>query len=209
MPKHSSKRAPKQVPKQAQDVAMLSATELTNLYRRKQLSPVEVLEAVLGRIDAVDGIVNAFRQVDADAAMSTAQASEKRWLDGEPLGLVDGVPTTIKDLVLVRGWPTLRGSRVTDLNQPWDEDAPASARLREQGAVLLGKTTTPEFGWKGVTDSPLDRNYAKSMEYGTNPWRQQRWCRRRSSARNGRAPHRHRRRRLGPHSRGIYWHFRP
>ena len=167
MPKHSSKRAPKQVPKQAQDVAMLSATELTNLYRRKQLSPVEVLEAVLGRIDAVNGIVNAFRQVDADAAMSAAQASEKRWLDGEPLGLVDGVPTTIKDLVLVRGWPTLRGSRVTDLNQPWDEDAPTSARLREQGAVLLGKTTTPEFGWKGVTDSPL-------TGITRNPWNTER-----------------------------------
>jgi aspartyl-tRNA(Asn)/glutamyl-tRNA(Gln) amidotransferase subunit A len=146
---------PKHPPMQTQDVAMLSATELMSLYRRKELSPVEVLEAALSRVDAFDGIVNAFRQVDADAAKEAARASEKRWLDGEPLGLVDGVPTTIKDLVLARGWPTLRGSRVTDPNQSWDEDAPATARLREHGAVLLGKTTTPEFGWKGVTDSPL------------------------------------------------------
>ena len=69
--------------------------------------------------------------------------------------MVDGVPATIKDLVLTKGWPTLRGSRAVARDQSWDEDAPATARLREQGAVLLGKTTTPEFGWKGVTDSPL------------------------------------------------------
>jgi aspartyl-tRNA(Asn)/glutamyl-tRNA(Gln) amidotransferase subunit A len=146
---------PKHPPQRTKDVAMLSATELTTLYRRKQLSPVEGLEAVLDRIEVFDGAVNAFRHLDADAALAAARASEKRWLDGEPMGLVDGVPTTIKDLVLARGWPTLRGSLVTDENQPWDEDAPATARLREHGAVILGKTTTPEFGWKGVTDSPL------------------------------------------------------
>jgi aspartyl-tRNA(Asn)/glutamyl-tRNA(Gln) amidotransferase subunit A len=74
---------------------------------------------------------------------------------GEPDGRLDGVPATIKDLVLMRGFPTLRGSRLVDPIQDWSEDAPATARLREAGAVILGKTTTPEFGWKALGDSPL------------------------------------------------------
>src|SRR5205814_315456 len=69
--------------------------------------------------------------------------------------LLDGVPVSIKDLILTKGWPTVRGSKTVDPKGPWNDDAPATARLREHGAVLLGKTTTPEFGWKGVTDSPL------------------------------------------------------
>ena len=71
------------------------------------------------------------------------------------MGQLDGVPVSIKDLLLTRGWPTLRGSRTVDPKGPWNDDAPVVARLREHGAVLLGKTTTPEFGWKGVTDGPL------------------------------------------------------
>ena len=74
---------------------------------------------------------------------------------GEPVGPLDGVPVSIKDLILTRGWPTLRGSRTVDPNQPWDVDAPVTARLREAGAVLIGKTTTPEFGCKAETNSPL------------------------------------------------------
>src|SRR6185369_17099019 len=96
-----------------------------------------------------------FRLVDAPAAEAAALASATRWQRGEPMGPLDGVPTTIKDLVLTKGWSTLRGSKAISPDQPWDEDAPAVARLREAGAILLGKTTTPEFGWKGVTDSPL------------------------------------------------------
>ena len=71
------------------------------------------------------------------------------------MGPLDGVPVSIKDILLTRGWPTLRGSKTVDPAGPWIDDAPAVARLRESGAVLLGKNTTPEFGWKGVTDSPL------------------------------------------------------
>ena len=74
---------------------------------------------------------------------------------GEPMGPLDGVPTSIKDLLLTRGWPTRRGSRTVDPDQPWDIDAPVTARLREAGAVLIGKTTTPEFGCKAETNSPL------------------------------------------------------
>lgn len=137
------------------DPALLSATELLHAYARKTLSPVEATEAVLRRIDKLDGTFNAFRMVDAEAALAAARASETRWTKGEPAGLVDGVPTTIKDLVATKGWSTRRGSLTTDEAGPWDEDHPLVAGLRGQGAVLLGKTTTPEFGWKGVTDSPL------------------------------------------------------
>ena len=132
----------------------LSATHLIAAYRRKEISPVEVTQAVLARIEELDGFVNAFCLVDSARAMDAARASETRWQRGEPIGLVDGVPTTIKDIVLAAGWPTLRGSLAIERDQEWNDDAPVTARLREQGAVLLGKTTTPEFGWKGVTDSP-------------------------------------------------------
>ncbi len=137
------------------DIVKLTATELIMRYRRKELSPVEATEAALTRIEACNGAVNAFCVVDSDSALAGAKASEARWAKGEPCGLVDGVPTTIKDIVLTKGWPTLRGSKTTDPGQTWDTDAPCTARLREHGAVLLGKTTTPEFGWKGVTDSPV------------------------------------------------------
>jgi aspartyl-tRNA(Asn)/glutamyl-tRNA(Gln) amidotransferase subunit A len=132
-----------------------SATELVALYREKQLSPVEVTRAVLARIDALNPQLNAFNLVDHEGALAAAKASEARWQSGRPLGPLDGVPTSIKDIVLTKGWPTLRGSKTVDPAGPWNDDAPAVARLRESGAVLLGKTTTPEFGWKGVTDSPL------------------------------------------------------
>lgn len=137
------------------DLARLSATELLAAYRTKRLSPVEVARAALEQVRAHKDRVNAFCLVDEEAAMASAKSSEARWLAGAPCGLVDGVPTTIKDLLIAKGWPTLRGSRTIARDQPWDEDAPSVARLREQGAVFIGKTTTPEFGWKSVTDSPL------------------------------------------------------
>jgi len=136
------------------ELIWLSAARLLKGYRKGHFSPVEVTRAVLGRIAAANPTINAFCLVDETAALKAAKASEKRWRKGEALAL-DGVPTSIKDLVLTKGWPTLRGSKTVDPEQAWEDDAPAVARLREAGAVLLGKTTTPEFGWKGVTDSPL------------------------------------------------------
>jgi aspartyl-tRNA(Asn)/glutamyl-tRNA(Gln) amidotransferase subunit A len=133
----------------------MSATDLLAAYRTKTLSPVEATRAALDRIAALDSRVNAFCLVDEERALASARESEGRWHRGEPSGLVDGVPTTIKDLLLSKGWPTLRGSRTVKRDQAWDEDAPSVARLREHGAVFLGKTTTPELGWKGVTDNPL------------------------------------------------------
>ncbi|MDP6352432.1 MAG: amidase [Alphaproteobacteria bacterium] len=147
------------------DLAFTSATDLVESYRAKRISPVEATRAVLDRIDKHDEALNAYVMVDHEAALAAARESEARWKAGEPKGLVDGVPTSIKDLVLTKGWPTLRGSRTVDPDQPWDEDAPSVARLREHGAVLLGKTTTPEFGHKGVTDSML-------TGITRNPWDQ-------------------------------------
>jgi len=137
------------------DLTALTATELLRLYRSGAASPVEATRAVLARIERLNPQLRAFCLVDADAALASARDSESRWQRGAPVGLLDGVPTSIKDLILTRGWPTLRGSRTIDPAQAWEVDAPATARLREAGAVLLGKTTTPEFGCKGETNSPL------------------------------------------------------
>jgi aspartyl-tRNA(Asn)/glutamyl-tRNA(Gln) amidotransferase subunit A len=139
----------------ADDVAFMPATRLLALYRKKQLSPVEIVEDRLRRLESIEGAVNAFVLYDPETALSMARASETRWQKGEPLGLLDGVPVALKDTLLTRGWPRLLGSRTIDPNQAWEEDAPVPARLRAEGAVFFGKTTTPEFGWKGVTDSPL------------------------------------------------------
>ena len=137
------------------DLAYRSASELIALYRAKQASPVEVTRACLARIEALNPTLNGFCVVDAEGALRAAGESEARWTRGAPRGLLDGVPVSIKDLLLTTGWPTLRGSRTVDENQAWDQDAPAVARLREHHAIMLGKTTTPEFGWKAVTDGPL------------------------------------------------------
>src|SRR6516165_580072 len=137
------------------DVAHASVERLLKLYRERALSPVEVTRLLLDRLDILQPRINAFCVVDRDGALAAARQSEGRWQRGEAVGRLDGVPVTIKDLVLMRGFPTLRGSRLVDPDQDWSEDAPATARLREAGAVILGKTTTPEFGCKALGDSPL------------------------------------------------------
>jgi aspartyl-tRNA(Asn)/glutamyl-tRNA(Gln) amidotransferase subunit A len=153
--------------KTTQDLTQTPAHELLALYRSGQASPVDVTQAVLKRIERVNPQINAFCLVDEQAALASARASEARWQShrqqGTPVGALEGVPASIKDLILTRGWPTLRGSRTIDPNQPWEVDAPATARLREAGAVLLGKTNTPEFGCKGETNSP-------ATGITRNPW---------------------------------------
>jgi aspartyl-tRNA(Asn)/glutamyl-tRNA(Gln) amidotransferase subunit A len=136
------------------DLCAFSAVQLLEKYVRREQSPVEVTKAVLARIEKLNPKLNAFCFLNKEA-LKDAEASEKRWMSGQPRGLLDGVPVSIKDLLVTKGWPTMRGSKTVDAKGPWNDDAPAVARLREHGAVLLGKTTTPEFGWKGVTDSPL------------------------------------------------------
>jgi len=135
--------------------ALWPATAMLAAYRSGTLSPVEVVSACLKAIERDNPRLNAFNTVDADNAIAAARESEARWSAGHPMGPADGVPTSVKDIVLAKGWPTLRGSRTTDPLQSWDEDSPVVAKLREAGCILMGRTTTPEFGWKGVTDSPL------------------------------------------------------
>jgi aspartyl-tRNA(Asn)/glutamyl-tRNA(Gln) amidotransferase subunit A len=137
------------------DLAFLPATELLRRYRKKDLSPVEVIRTTLRRLETYEGALNAFVLYDPESALAAARASESRWQKAEPHGLLDGVPVAIKDTQLTRGWPRLVGSRTVNPDQPWIEDAPATARLRAENAVFFGKTTTPEFGWKPTTDSPL------------------------------------------------------
>ncbi|WP_037306744.1 amidase [Amycolatopsis orientalis] len=133
----------------------LTASELVAAYATGELSPVEATQNALRVIEERDGETNAFCLVDAEHALEQAKASEVRWRDGNPIGWLDGVPASIKDMFLTQGWPTLRGSRCIDPDQRWDVDSPVTARLRENGLVLLGKTTTPELAWKGVTDNTL------------------------------------------------------
>jgi aspartyl-tRNA(Asn)/glutamyl-tRNA(Gln) amidotransferase subunit A len=145
------------------NLAFATATELLELYRTKQASPVDAVRASLAQIARHDRELGAFVWRDDEAALAAARESEARWQRAAPIGALDGVPVTIKDLVLMRGAPTLRGSRTIDAAGPWTVDAPAAARLREAGAIILGKTTTPEMGWKAVTDSPL-------TGVARNPW---------------------------------------
>ena len=134
---------------------MHTATELIEAYRAHDLSPVEATEATLQRIEERDSTLNAFCLLDPESALEEARASEERWRNDEPKGPLDGVPVAIKDLLVTKGWPTLRGSTTIDPAGPWNDDAPVVAALRRSGAVFPGKTTTPELGWKGVTDSAL------------------------------------------------------
>jgi aspartyl-tRNA(Asn)/glutamyl-tRNA(Gln) amidotransferase subunit A len=136
------------------EVAYLSAEELNRHYRAKTLSPVEVTRALLERLDALEQQLNAFTLVDDAGALAAASRSEGRWRRGEERSALDGVPVTIKDLVMMRGFPMRRGSRLVP-DAPDTEDGPAVARLKEDGAIILGKTTSPEFGWKALGDSPL------------------------------------------------------
>jgi len=134
---------------------LLSATRLLELYASRAVSPVAAIEAALDAIERLNPKLNAYCLVDRNRAVAGALESEARWKRGTPMGPLDGVPVSIKDIVLVRGWPTLRGSKLVDPDQDWSQDAILVGHLRNAGAILIGKTTTPEFGWKGVTDSPL------------------------------------------------------
>ncbi len=139
----------------SKEIHQMSAADLSSAYVVKKLSPLEVSAALLQRIEKLDPKINSFCVVDRETSLAQARASEARQEKGAPLSPLDGVPVAVKDLLLTKGWPTLRGSRTVDPKGPWDEDAPTVARLKEAGAVLIGKTTTPEFGWKASTDSKL------------------------------------------------------
>ena len=138
----------------------LSAVELLDLYHRKAASPVEATRAVLRHIARWEPHLNATYALDAEAAMAQAEASQSRWIRGEPQGPLDGVPAMIKENIATRGTPVPLGTAATEL-VPAAADAPPAARLREAGAVILGKTTMPDYGMlsSGLSSfHPLTRN---------------------------------------------------
>ena len=135
-------------------VIRTDALTLARQISTKQVSPVAVVDAVLQRIEALQPKVNAFITVTADEARDAARRAEAKVMAGEPLGPLHGVPFSVKDLLFTRGVRTTMGSPIF-ANQVPGEDAVPVRRLREAGAILIGKTTTPEFGHKPLTDSPL------------------------------------------------------
>ncbi len=142
------------------DLSSLSATQLLASYRDRTLSPTEVVRAVLARIAAWEPRLHATYALDPEGALVQAEASQMRWLKGEPQGLLDGVPAMIKENIATRGVPMPLGTAATDL-VPAERDAPPAARLREAGAVILGKTTMPDYGMlsSGLSSfHPLARN---------------------------------------------------
>src|SRR6267378_1170120 len=136
------------------DLAFTPATELAGLIRAKKLSPVELTRAVLDRIGRLNPVVNAFCTVTADVALAAAREAEQAVVKGEVRGPLHGLPFSIKDLHLTQGVRTMSGSSIFEHRVP-DVDPPVVRRLKQAGGVMLGKTTTPEFGWKGLGDSPL------------------------------------------------------
>lgn len=147
----------------SQDILQMTATELLRDYRQARLSPVEVARALLQQVGQLNDELNAFCLVDEETTLRYAQESEQRYHTRQPRGIVDGVPVAIKDLFLTSMWPTLRASKSVDGASTLGKSAPAVAALDRHGYVPLGKTTTSELGWKGVTDSPL-------LGATRNPW---------------------------------------
>ena len=139
----------------SKEVLTMSALALKTAYQTGALSPVEVCNTLLDHVEQHDEALNAWCLIDRDTTLQWARESEQRYLDGNTQGLLDGVPVGVKDVFLTPMWPTVKGSRTIDPTSPLQKRSPAVAALERNGYVPLGKTTTPEFGWKGVTDSPL------------------------------------------------------
>jgi aspartyl-tRNA(Asn)/glutamyl-tRNA(Gln) amidotransferase subunit A len=136
------------------DLCYMSAMELAEAIRRKAVSPVEVVEAVIGRIAQLNPVLNAFATISTEYARERARQAEVAVMRGDPLGPLHGVPVSVKDLISTNGIRTTRGSKRYEWVVP-KEDAPAVQRLNKAGAVMIGKTTTPELGWKATTVSPV------------------------------------------------------
>ena len=144
------------------DLCYASAVELAGRIGAREVSPVEVVDAVLEQIETVNPRLNAYCLVQVDEARKAAREAEAAVMRGDRLGALHGVPMSVKDLIFTRGLRTTFGSMLHADFVP-DRDAPAVARLRAAGAILLGKTTTCEFGYKAVTDSRL-------FGVTRNPW---------------------------------------
>jgi aspartyl-tRNA(Asn)/glutamyl-tRNA(Gln) amidotransferase subunit A len=151
----------------SEDLGFLPATQLAELVRTKRVSPVETTRTLLDRITALEPRVNAFAYLAADQAMNAARAAEAKLMSGDRIGRLHGVPVTIKDLAITKDMPTQQGSLIFKDNQP-SEDTPMVTRLKAEGAIVLGKTTTSEFGWTGVSHSPLTGITHNPWRYGYN-----------------------------------------
>jgi aspartyl-tRNA(Asn)/glutamyl-tRNA(Gln) amidotransferase subunit A len=150
---------------EANELCRLGVAELGAGFAAGKFTPLEVTQATLARAEVVQEQYNAFSLIDADAAIAVAKESTARWRSGTPLSAIDGVPTTIKDIVWVKDRAVRYGSRTTS-SEPCAQDAPSVKRLRAAGAIFIGLTTTPEFGWKAITESPL-------TGVTRNPWNPQ------------------------------------
>lgn len=151
----------------SETLGFMPATELVELFRTKRLSPVEYMTGLLDRIAALEPKVNAFAHLAADQAMDAARKAEARLMSGERLGRLFAVPVSIKDLASTADMPTQSGSLIFKDFQP-HEDTPVVPRLRDEGAIILGKTTTSEFGWTGVSRSPLTGITHNPWKFGMN-----------------------------------------
>jgi len=136
------------------DLCFTSATQLAGLIGRREISPVELTETILSRIEHLQPQINAFSTVCGEEALKAARKAESEVTSAESLGPLHGIPFSVKDLLWIKGVRTTFGSYIFENNQP-DEDTPCVKRLKEAGGILIGKTTTPEFGHKALTDSPL------------------------------------------------------
>lgn len=143
-------------------LCFLPVAELVTRYRNRSLSPVEVVTAMLARIERLNPELAAYYELHPDWSLEQARASEQRWRTGAPLGRLDGVPVSIKDHLEVRGWKNARG-HATDKLAPQEIDSPVAARLREAGAVMMGKTTMPELSVIPVTTT-------RAWGATRNPW---------------------------------------
>jgi aspartyl-tRNA(Asn)/glutamyl-tRNA(Gln) amidotransferase subunit A len=150
-----------------EELCFTPATELRRMIRDKTLSPVEVMRATLGRAEALNPRLNAICTPTYEAAMAEARSAEAAVLRGDQLGILHGVPTTIKDLALTRGVRTMAGSHIFRDRIP-DFDHLHVERLKAAGAISIGKTTTSEFGWKGNSNSPLTGITHNPWKHGMN-----------------------------------------
>ena len=141
----------------------MSALELIRAYRTRELSPVEAMTSVIGRVEAFEPHIHATWLYAPERALKEARASEARWAKGEPVGLLDGVPVTVKDNIATRGEPTPVGTAASDMT-PAKADAPPAARLREAGAIIFAKTTMPDYGM-------LSSGLSSHHPLARNPWK--------------------------------------
>ena len=141
----------------------MSAAELIRAYRSHELSPVEAMKSVIGRVEAFEPHIHATFLYAPERAIDEARASEARWAKGEPIGPLDGAPVTVKDNIATKGEPKPVGTAAEDLS-PQKEDAPPAARLREAGAIIFTKTTMPDYGM-------LSSGLSSIHPLARNPWK--------------------------------------